>query len=92
MYLVAELVCYPQASAAVLVRVGWQEPGQRLGEVTIVGDLADDRGRGGPPAHGGGWGAVFEGVAGDFGDGEHKVLTAVGGQSSSSSVPAFDLA
>ena len=50
------------------------------------------RGYCGREAHGVGWDAVFEGVAGYFGDGEHKIVTAGDGQPSASSVTAYNLA
>ncbi len=39
--LVAKLMGHPQASGTFLVRVGRQESRERLGEVTVVADLAD---------------------------------------------------
>jgi hypothetical protein len=45
-----------------------------------------------PHAAGGRWHAVFEGIAGDFADGEHKVFAPGGDQSGAGSVTADDLA
>ena len=89
--LVAELVGHPEASDAAFVFVGRQEPSQRLGEVTVVADLADHRRRGDPQADGGRCNAVFEGVAGDFADGEHKVFAPGGGQAGAGPVTAYAL-